>query len=299
VPVQVRRLLVCPCHDPGDPKSFAALDLGGDAVAPELAYVTARYAALLPFGKVAALLSELLPVDGAQHASTVRNRALRVGEAVVQPYSTEIAEQPAAPAAGSVVVGLDGGYVRSRHPQEESHFEVIAGKVIDAEGVQHRFAFTRNGQAASAKAFREALAAAGVGANTPSTVLADGDAGLWRLQREVLLGATPVLDWWHAAMQFEHANRLSQNRTVAPHRSILAAISGALRPSSTACRTICARRTRPAPSVRERAIRATSSASSSPNARTRRVMAMLPSRTKPCLNALRTEKSQTTWRMHH
>ena len=29
VPVQVRRLLVCPCHGPGEPKSFAALDLGG------------------------------------------------------------------------------------------------------------------------------------------------------------------------------------------------------------------------------------------------------------------------------
>ena len=205
VPVQVRRLLVCPCHGPGEPKSFAALDLGGDAVAPELAYVTARYAALLPFGKVAALLSELLPVDGAQHAGTVRNRTLRVGEAIVQPYSTEIAEQPAAPAAGSVLVGLDGGYVRSRHRCEERHFEVIAGKVIDAEGAQHRFAFTRNGQAASAEAFRQALAAAGVGANTPATVLADGDAGLWRLQREVLPGATPVLDWWHAAVRFEHA----------------------------------------------------------------------------------------------
>src|SRR4051812_5151105 len=146
VPVQVRRLLVCPCHGPGEPKSFAALDLGKDAVAPELAYVTARYAALLPFGKVAALLSELLPVGGVQHAGTVRNRMLRVGEAVVQPYSTEIAEQPAAPAAGSVVVGLDGGYVRSRHRCEERHFEVIAGKVIDAEGVQHRFAFTRTGR---------------------------------------------------------------------------------------------------------------------------------------------------------
>ena len=44
-----------------------------------------------------------------------------------------------------------------------------------------------------------------MGANTPSTVLADGDAGLWRLQREVLPGATPVLDWWHAAVRFEHA----------------------------------------------------------------------------------------------
>src|SRR3954468_4737252 len=33
-------------------------------------------------------------------------------------------------------------------------------------------------------------------------------------------------------------NRLSQNRTVASYRPILAAISGALRPCSTACRTI-------------------------------------------------------------
>src|SRR4051812_39735572 len=56
VPVRVRRLLVCPCHGPGEPKSFAALDLGAGAVAPELAYVTAKFAALAPFGKVAALL---------------------------------------------------------------------------------------------------------------------------------------------------------------------------------------------------------------------------------------------------
>jgi hypothetical protein len=39
----------------------------------------------------------------------------------------------------------------------------------------------------------------------PATVLCDGDAGLWRLQREVLPGATIVLDWWHAAVRFEHA----------------------------------------------------------------------------------------------
>jgi hypothetical protein len=36
-------------------------------------------------------------------------------------------------------------------------------------------------------------------------VLCDGDAGLWRLQREVLPSATIVLDWWHAAVRFEHA----------------------------------------------------------------------------------------------
>jgi hypothetical protein len=201
VPVRVRRLLVCPCHGPGEPKSFAAVDLGAGP-APELAYVTAKFAALAPFGKVAALLSELLPISGAQNAGTVRNRTLRVGQDVVR--STKNAELPATPAAGPVVVGLDGGYVRSRH-RPERHFEVVAGKVIDARGTQHRFAFTRNGQAASAAAFRQALATAGVQADTPATVLCDGDAGLWRLQREVLPSATIVLDWWHAAVRFEHA----------------------------------------------------------------------------------------------
>src|SRR4051812_38294133 len=105
-----------------------------------------------------------------------------------------------------VVVGLDGGYVRSRH-RPERPFEVVAGKGIDARGAQHRFAFARNGQATASAAFRQALATAGVQADTPATVLCDGDAGLWRLQREVLPGATIVLDWWHAAVRFEHARQ--------------------------------------------------------------------------------------------
>src|SRR4051794_4511590 len=205
VPVRVRRLLVCPCHGPGAPKSFAALDLGAGP-APELAYVTAKFAALAPFGKVAALLSELLPISGAQNAGTVRNRMLRVGQDVVPQHPIETARPPTAPApaAGPVVIGFDGGYVRSR-PRPERPFEVVAGKVIDAQGAQHRFAFARNGPATASAAFRQALARAGVQADTPATVLCDGDAGLWRLQRAALPGAMIVLDWWHAAVRFEHA----------------------------------------------------------------------------------------------
>jgi len=214
VPVRIRRLLVCPCQDPGEAKSFAALDLGKDAVAPELAYVTARYAALVPFGKVASLLSELLPMGGAQNTGTVRNRTLRVGTEIVQKHPVATAQQPTAQAAGSVVVGLDGGYVRSRHRQEERHFEVVAGKVIHADGAQYRFAFARNGQAVSAEAFRQTLAATGVNADTSATVLCDGDAGLWRLQREALPRATIVLDWWHAAVRFEHALQAARDLDV-------------------------------------------------------------------------------------
>ena len=205
VPVRVRRLLACRCLGWSEAKSFAVLDLEAGSVAPELAYVTARYAALAPFGQVATLLSELLPISGASNAGTVRNRTLRVGEKVVQPAAIKAPEQTVTQPAEPVVIGLDGGYVRSRHRQEERHFEVVAGKVIDADGTQSRFAFARNSPTIASDAFKQALAVAGVQADTPATVLCDGDAGLWRLQREALPHAVVVLDWWHAAVRFEHA----------------------------------------------------------------------------------------------
>ena len=126
VPMQVRRLFVCPCRGEDGANSVAALDFGGAAVAPELACVTARCAALALFGKVAAVLSELLPLDGVQHAGTVRNRTLRVGVEAVQAHAVEAPNQPAAQVSGLVVVGLDGGYVRDRHRGEGWRFEVVA-----------------------------------------------------------------------------------------------------------------------------------------------------------------------------
>ena len=205
VPVRVRRLLACPCEETDAAKSFATFGLEAATVALELAYVTARYAALAPFGKVADLLSELLPIREARNAGTVRNRTMQVGESVVPPGVTKAAEPTAAQSTKPVIVGLDGGYVRSRHRQDERHFEVIAGKVIDAQSGQSRFAFARNSPTIASDAFKQALAVAGVTTDTPATVLCDGDAGLWRLQREALPNATVVLDWWHAAVRFEHA----------------------------------------------------------------------------------------------
>src|SRR6187200_1948073 len=92
--------------------------------------------------------------------------------------------------------------------------------------------------------------------------------------------------------------RLSQKRTVAPHSPILAAIPGALRPSAACC-MICARRTSPAPNVRERTMRASSAASSSPKARTRSVIATSPAWTRAPCNAPNPEKLYPTCRMHH
>jgi hypothetical protein len=226
VPIRVRRLITCPCQNGTEAKSIAAFAFEAATVAPELAYVTARYAALAPFGKVADLLSELLPIGGVRNAGTVRNRTMRAGEAVVQPHATKTAEMAVAQPAKPVVIGLDGGYVRSRHRQDGRHFEVIAGKVIDAQGRQSRFAFARNSPGIASDAFKQALAGAGVTADTPATVLSDGDAGLWRLQREALPNATVVLDWWHAAVHFEHALQAARSLGVADAHLAAEAVRG-------------------------------------------------------------------------
>lgn len=63
-------------------------------------------------------------------------------------------------------------------------------------------------------------------ADTPATVLCDGEAGLWRLQREALPNATVVLDWWHAAVRFEHALQAARGLGVADAHLAAAAVRG-------------------------------------------------------------------------
>jgi hypothetical protein len=93
-----------------------------DPTTPELKYLTAKLAALLPFGKVADFLGELLPLSAQTTPNTVRNRTMKVGRRL-QRSAEALAEAP----CEEVIVGLDGGYVRSRHPRPERNFEVIAG----------------------------------------------------------------------------------------------------------------------------------------------------------------------------
>ena len=70
--------------------------------------ITARYAALIPFGKVAAFLSELLPMGGAQNTGTVRNRTLRVGHEIVQQHLRETAKRPPAQVPSPIRANLPG-----------------------------------------------------------------------------------------------------------------------------------------------------------------------------------------------
>src|SRR4051812_6480292 len=124
----------------------------------------------------------------------------------------------------AVLVQLEG---HAGHPGAGTGSSCYSGLTCSATG--RISATTPRGTASRRRPrpFQRALAAAGVGANTSATVLADGDAGLWRLQREMLPDALPVLDWWHVAVRFEHALQTTRGLRAGTTNARL--VSGAVR----------------------------------------------------------------------
>jgi hypothetical protein len=208
VRMRVRRIKGCSCSGMQG-RSFSTLFTNKNPTTPELKYLTAKMAAVLPFGKVVDFLGELLPFSAKTTASTVRNRTMKVGkrleksaEALAQPRTNNPSQE--------AVVGLDGGYVRARHQRPERNFEVIAGKVLDGEGNATRFAFPRNGGSEAVKAATRALRQCGVTEDTSVTVLTDGDAGLRAIHQQVAPQSEHVLDWFHVAMRFTNLKQLAK-----------------------------------------------------------------------------------------
>ena len=79
VPMRVRRLKGCSCTGSQD-RSYSTIFTNQYPITPELRYLTAKMAALLPFGKTTDFLAELLPVSVQVTASTVRNRTMKIGK---------------------------------------------------------------------------------------------------------------------------------------------------------------------------------------------------------------------------
>ena len=99
-----------------------------------------KWASLLPFARVAALLKDVLPVGDSMNQETIRNHLQGTAERIEhelgeeRPFNLfegveeEWAQQPLPD--GPMTVGIDGGYVRAAHKQ--GWFEVIAGKSVVA-----------------------------------------------------------------------------------------------------------------------------------------------------------------------
>jgi len=207
VPMRVRRVWGCKCCGTGN-RTFSSLPTGRNPTSPELKYLTSKLAALMPFGKVADFMNELLPATTKSNASSVRNRVMRVGQRVEKAAANPGLGGPATPAQEEVVIGLDGGYVRGRSGPERN-FEVVAGKVLAGQAAT-RFAFVRAGTSTASPRVQQAMMQAGCRDGTHVTVLSDGEAGLRAIQREIQPQSEHVLDWFHLAMRFQHVIQVAR-----------------------------------------------------------------------------------------
>jgi hypothetical protein len=184
-------------------------------ISAELEYVQSRLAATIPYAKSSELLELLLPVAGANATSTVRRHTLDVGRRLdaqgleVQPHARDMDS-----GSNVTTVGLDGGYLRLCHPDEEKSFEVVAGRAMRAGVGQRSVAFVRAVDPHSHARVRGVLAAF-VGHDRSMEVFTDGDIQLRQWQLWTLPRARHILDWYHLRRRVSKLNAVVHGRPTA------------------------------------------------------------------------------------
>jgi hypothetical protein len=204
------RLYECRCHVSAR-KSFSPLaELLTDRTAPELAYLEAKWAALIPFHATSELMAEVLPLGQTLATSSIRRKLHQVAERIESKLGDERLVFLSTEAEGTLpdpktplTVGLDGGYVHSceQRSRQEGWFEVIVGKSVPAEGAAKRFAFVNAYDKKRKRRLFEVLQSQGVHANQPVTFLSDGGETMRNLQMYLNPLAEHLLDWFHVAMR--------------------------------------------------------------------------------------------------
>jgi hypothetical protein len=179
---------------------------------PELAYLQARFAGLVSYGVTAKLLGELLPLGRTLHPTVVR----RETQAVAQRLEDELGDErvsfidtcqrdveelprPDLP----LTVGLDGGYVHSsaQTSRRDGWFEVIAGKVVPAEGRVTCFGYVQTYDSKPKRRLFDVLKSHGMADNQQVTFLTDGGEDIRDLPRFLNPQAEHLLDWFHITMR--------------------------------------------------------------------------------------------------
>jgi len=180
-----------------------------ERVTPDLLALEARWASLTAYGVTAALLADVLPIDKAVNASTIRNDAMRVAERLEAELGPEQAmfasgcqaEWNKMPIPGPpVTIGIDGGYVRS-WTDRPTNFEVIVGKSVPEEGPVRRFGFVAGHDEKPKRRLHELLVSQGIAMNQEVTFMSDGACNLRDLQYYMRPNAEHVLDYFHIAMR--------------------------------------------------------------------------------------------------
>lgn len=210
------RYYTCPCKN-DSPKTFSPLSrLFQSHVSPERMYLETKWASLIPFEKTVNLLKDVLPVSEKLNRTSVRNHLIKVS----QREESELAEEQFMFAdgcqrdwdelpipEGRIVVGLDGGYLRS-WDERKTNFEVIAGKSLPRDQDQKYFAFVDTyNEAKPKRRLFETLKAQGLQMNQNIEFFSDGAANLHELQKFLSPISEHYLDWFHITMRITVLNQ--------------------------------------------------------------------------------------------
>jgi hypothetical protein len=224
------RWWACPCA-PGSARTFSPLAaVLRERITPELSYLQARFAGLVSYGLSADLLSEILPLGRALHATTVRRQM----QATAQRLEDELGDEQSGFITGCpadwaelprpdlpLVVGLDGGYVHSctQRTRRDGWFEVIAGKAMPATGRPSCFGYVQTYDSKPKRRLFEVLASQGMQANQQVTFLTDGGEDIRDLPRYLNPQAEHLLDWFHITMRITVLTQLAKGLRCPSERS--------------------------------------------------------------------------------
>jgi hypothetical protein len=208
VAVRAPRFGQCRCGAASRRSITPVSEIMPDRCTPEYERVLSKMGALLPYRRAADLLAEFFPLDDAPAIETIRQRMLHVGRRLEREAAAGAARSSEAKAAGSVVLSIDGGHVKSIRSYQTRSFEVFVAQVSNDSGNQIVF----SSMPAEADRQRQQLAnilqTLGAGSDTPITILSDGAQGPRYLGETASSGPTKhVLDWFHLSMRIQHVTQ--------------------------------------------------------------------------------------------
>jgi hypothetical protein len=201
VDLRVPRFYASSCDDTDTQAETVRIEGLANWVSPELEFIQSQLGATIPYARSAELMALLLPVDVGGAPSTVRRRALRVGQRLDSELHTSVDTEPVAHAKDQgpvTVVGLDSGYVHDCRPQSVGGFEVVVGRILNENNESRSLGFVRSIESNGTATDRLKRRLGELGQETDDiTALTDGDPGLRDLLMSALPHATHLLDWFH------------------------------------------------------------------------------------------------------
>lgn len=181
----------------------------GSHISPELEYLEAQFAALLPYGVSSRILNTVLPIDQATSLTSWRRHIHRTGDRLEReahealPIEAQVNEFGLPKRHPLQAVGIDGAYVKATDApsRQEGWFEIIVGKSLPRQNTGNVFAFVHRLEQKPIERMAHFLAEQAVDPTQPTTFLSDGGETVRIAQGNFRAFGEPILDWFHIAMR--------------------------------------------------------------------------------------------------